>query len=565
MKTQNHLHMSIGRAVLAFSLTFVAIPRLNADTLNVAADAQTSSALPGTKFGILPLMTVRTASSGAAYKSYAQFDLTALPDAPNVSKAVLRLWVAAVLTPGTVDVVPVLEPWQEAKITADASPMLGSPIVSFSVTNADSLHFINVDVTALVQDWSSGYLANHGLALVGSGSVNVVFDTKESIVFSQAPELEVALASVGLPGADGPQGPQGPQGDPGIPGARGDRGEKGEAGAQGAQGLPGVPGGKGDKGDRGPAGPSGSLESLYCLAGELPRWDGAAWACSREGAALMPEPSITTRCRPTGRDECVPTQVSVQLGEATPPQVWEAFGGGHVRTLLRAEGERGQPEVAGAIVDEFALTRQLLPRDERIQIRVTWRGRDDFQSVQVSPFRVPLVEVKGETTPPWRDLRAGEPEPVWVTLTPRPELVNSLYGWWLGFARGDRQQAAEEVALTGLAGNRERFTYVFDTCVPVAWQMAAQPTLLSRCSWQGFTGPQAPEDPLMMWLRDVLSGTIEPKIVTVDEVSDQSITRRLVYHGTFLTRYNFMLPDADRPDEAPKETVMFRAARLEIQ
>src|SRR5262245_12113365 len=120
----------IGPAVLGLVLSLAALPRLSADTLNVAADAPTSSAQGNTKFGVLPLMTVRSGSSGAIFKSYAQFDLAPLPDAPNISKAVLRLWVAAVITPGTIDVVPVLDPWQESKITGDSSPAVGPSVAS---------------------------------------------------------------------------------------------------------------------------------------------------------------------------------------------------------------------------------------------------------------------------------------------------------------------------------------------------------------------------------------------------------------------------------------------------
>jgi hypothetical protein len=250
----------IGLAVLSISLT--AVPQILADTLNVAADAQTSSAQPNTKFGVLPLMTVRSGASGPTYRSYTLFDLAPLPDASTPSKAVLRLWVAAVLTPGTIDVVPVLDPWQEAKITADTGPALGSPIASFSVTSADCLRFININITALVEDWSSGYLPNYGLALVGSGAVNVVFDSKESIVFSQAPELEVIVAPAGTPGAEGPPGPPGPQGDKGDPGLKGEKGDPG---------VSGQPGQKGDKGERGDKGDAG-MQGLHGLPG-LSCWD----------------------------------------------------------------------------------------------------------------------------------------------------------------------------------------------------------------------------------------------------------------------------------------------------
>jgi len=99
--------------------------------------------------------------------------------------------------------------------------------------SSDTLHFIDVDITALVQDWASGYLDNHGLALraVESGAVHVVFDTKESMLTSHSPELEVALAGAGAPGPPGPEGPPGPQGETGATGA---------TGVQGPQGPPGT-------------------------------------------------------------------------------------------------------------------------------------------------------------------------------------------------------------------------------------------------------------------------------------------------------------------------------------
>jgi hypothetical protein len=115
-----------------------------------------------------------------------------------VQKAVLRLWVFGVVTPGTVEVVPVVAPWQEGTIAGDTSPILGTPVASFPVASGDTLHFVDVDVTGLVSDWARGLQDNHGLALrAASASVNVVFDTKESIVTSHAPELEVVLASAG--------------------------------------------------------------------------------------------------------------------------------------------------------------------------------------------------------------------------------------------------------------------------------------------------------------------------------------------------------------------------------
>jgi preprotein translocase subunit Sec61beta len=207
--------------MLTVAMTLAAVPSVRGDTLHVAADAQTSSSQPNVKFGLLPSMAVRQGPSGAILQSYARFDTGALPDDPAVEKAVLRLWVLSAVQSGTIEVLPVLQPWDESTITTAASPALGAPVGSFAVES--SLRFVSVDVTELVQDWTSGALDNNGVALrgIGSGTVNVVFDTKESILTSHPPELEVALASAGVPGPPGPEGPPGPKGDKGEPGPPG--------------------------------------------------------------------------------------------------------------------------------------------------------------------------------------------------------------------------------------------------------------------------------------------------------------------------------------------------------
>jgi hypothetical protein len=215
------------RALVGVCVGLAGVSGTWADTLHVTADAQTTSSPPNLKLGLLPAMAVRQGPSGPVYSSYARFDLAALPDDPTVQKAILRLWVLAVVTPGTIEVVPVVAPWQERSITADTSPAMATPVASFAVESGDTLHFVDVDVTGLVQDWSRGLLDNHGLALraAGSGAVNVLFDTKESILTSHAPELEVVLADIG------PPGPEGPQGEQGLPGEKGDTGDPGVPGA----------------------------------------------------------------------------------------------------------------------------------------------------------------------------------------------------------------------------------------------------------------------------------------------------------------------------------------------
>jgi hypothetical protein len=126
--------------------------------------------------------TVRRDGERPVVNSYARFDLSALPPSPTVQKAVLRLWVSAVVMPGAIEVVPVLSPWQEHSIIFDKAPGLGTPVASVKVNSSQVLHFVNVDITGLVKDWASGVLDNHGLALRGreAETVHLSFDTKEN-------------------------------------------------------------------------------------------------------------------------------------------------------------------------------------------------------------------------------------------------------------------------------------------------------------------------------------------------------------------------------------------------
>lgn len=176
----------------------------------------------------------------------------------------LRVWVNNVARPGSVDILPVTTAWNEETVTFNTAPTLGAPEITGLLVAADRKRtFLSVDLTALVQDWVGGGLANHGLAIRSGAGTNVAFDSKESLAGGHEPALEIILADSG---AQSPAGPQGEKGDQGIQGERGDKGEpgpqglKGDQGFQGLrgdQGLPGAPGVKGDEGDTGEAGPIG--------------------------------------------------------------------------------------------------------------------------------------------------------------------------------------------------------------------------------------------------------------------------------------------------------------------
>ena len=160
--------------------------------------------------------------------SYLKFDLSTLRSGVTggqVSKATLTLYVNRVYAPGTLDVLAVMDPWDEKSIQVSNAHFSLSPddAVRGVAVGADAEgHFISVDVTAIVRSWLDGRAPNYGLALTdGSLGTDLRFDSKENASTSHEPRPELTL--VGLPGPQGPLGPQGPAGP------KGDKGDSGDA------------------------------------------------------------------------------------------------------------------------------------------------------------------------------------------------------------------------------------------------------------------------------------------------------------------------------------------------
>jgi hypothetical protein len=195
-----------------------------------SADAFVSSSTPRTNYGAWPLLAVQQGSN-----SYIQFNLSTLPANASISKATLRLYVSAVAHPGSFDVFEINNAWSENTLIYNNAPPLGSSATgghATSITGSSFNQFILIDITPLVQEWESGSLPNHGIALSLTASGGAFsFDSKEAIVTSHQPELEITLA--GGAGPQGPPGPQGPQGPVGAQGPAGSQGPQGPAGPVG--------------------------------------------------------------------------------------------------------------------------------------------------------------------------------------------------------------------------------------------------------------------------------------------------------------------------------------------
>jgi hypothetical protein len=238
-----------------------------------SADTFVSSSFAKTNFGMGTSLVVQNGSI-----SLVQFNLSGIPSSSTVTKATLRLYVDAVTNSGKFDVYQVTSSWNESTVTYNTRPVVGNSASQngpFSITKASMNQFFLVDITPLVQSWLSGATPNYGiaLALTKSSAGSFSFDSKESLLTANGPELEIALAGAvgpqgpegaqgpqGLTGATGPQGPAGVAGPKGDTGATGAQGAVGQTGPQGTQGLPGpigLTGAQGPPGDPGPAGAQG--------------------------------------------------------------------------------------------------------------------------------------------------------------------------------------------------------------------------------------------------------------------------------------------------------------------
>ena len=90
----------------------MAMPLL-AVQVTITNDSYVNSSQPALNFGALPQMAVDSAGNGAAL---VRFDLPQGTVAAAISKAVLRLWVMRVITPGTVTIQAAAGDWAEGTV-----------------------------------------------------------------------------------------------------------------------------------------------------------------------------------------------------------------------------------------------------------------------------------------------------------------------------------------------------------------------------------------------------------------------------------------------------------------
>src|SRR3954453_5826348 len=147
-----------------------------------SADTFASSATPVLNYGAFPTLAV-----SPGINSYVQFNLSGVPSNATVTKATLRLYVDAVVKPGSFDVYQLNNTWSEKALTYSTAPPLGPSATSghpVGVTAASTSQFLLVDITNLAQGWVNGSIPNNGITLsLTAGSTGAFsFDSKESLL-----------------------------------------------------------------------------------------------------------------------------------------------------------------------------------------------------------------------------------------------------------------------------------------------------------------------------------------------------------------------------------------------
>lgn len=270
MKTISNKRRAMRLSKSGMVAVFTLLPSLCLARSGVLTDdSYTSSVTPTTAYGSNANISVSASNDG-----YLKFSLKKYTPAGysggNVAKATLSLYVSDVTATGNLKVGQIAGAWSESKITYATAPAVGSFLPNTAVSLATKSHWIEVNVTSLVQDWiNTGGVSNFGLVLQSDGVLAMKVNSKENVEASHEPSLEIIWQNAGPQGATGATGPQGATGAAGSQGAPGPQGATGPRGLRGLQGVPGPQGATGATGPQGAVGATGAGLETGTIKGEL--------------------------------------------------------------------------------------------------------------------------------------------------------------------------------------------------------------------------------------------------------------------------------------------------------
>ncbi|WP_437318048.1 DNRLRE domain-containing protein [Sorangium sp. So ce385] len=160
-----------------------------------AADAFISSSEPNTTSGSYP--NLFTGVSGAGQKmSLVAFDLSGIPGDATIEGATFSVRALYAPTAATLNLHAITAPWTEATVTYNTLNGAFDPAVEASLAvPANLTTTVSCDVTALVQDWVSGALANHGVLLRELGTGKRTLRSSEEANAAERPRLDLCYVT----------------------------------------------------------------------------------------------------------------------------------------------------------------------------------------------------------------------------------------------------------------------------------------------------------------------------------------------------------------------------------
>jgi hypothetical protein len=166
-----------------------------AETVYLVGDAHTDSAAPAAANGSAASLRVSPASA-----TYILFDLTAVPAGMTVEQAMLVVRPLRVLAAGVVGAHPASAAWNEDTLKHENRPAWSEAPVALQLVNEESASGgdLTFSVTAAAAGWLAGS-ANHGIALVGDGLVDIDLASKENPAVAHPPRLELVLVPAAPP------------------------------------------------------------------------------------------------------------------------------------------------------------------------------------------------------------------------------------------------------------------------------------------------------------------------------------------------------------------------------
>ncbi|WP_437578232.1 DNRLRE domain-containing protein [Sorangium sp. So ce887] len=160
-----------------------------------AVDAFISSSDPNTTSGSYLNLFTGVSGSGAKMGLVA-FDLAGIPGDATIEGATFSVRALYAATAATLEVHAITAPWTEASVTYNTLNGAFDPAVEASLAvPANLTTTVSCDVTALVQDWVSGALPNHGVLLRELGTGKRTLRSSEEPIASERPRLDLCYVT----------------------------------------------------------------------------------------------------------------------------------------------------------------------------------------------------------------------------------------------------------------------------------------------------------------------------------------------------------------------------------